>query len=712
MVRFSNDGLVGLLYDDLEDSMTLDHAHWVLQPEQQSAHPRLHAHARRLLVREGPLDARWLSLVLDADRESIREALSERLEMDVEARRRCFERSVWGVFPAENDVDWLAELSGSGAEHSARAQDTLFRLARTSEHAREVVRDRYADAWSQWLEARHREEAEWRASPQTSSRASLAEQLESRLESETDPATRFRWVAFLCFNRSAERRFRGTLRDVNPGLRTRILQELRTLLKHVEPTPVPRGMAYPSHLADEGAAFVHAVVQSDRFEWLDPPTIRRWLPTALFVGHEQLGYCVQLCAEHQSQVTREVAAEQLRLDLRTRERPVVALAIPPAWLASALRELLSDESDATVEHRARLLDLARERGAVDGTLRSWAVRRAGGDDALGIACTRWLLVDRATRSAGLAVIERIPTAATARLGECLRELAPKFHATASRFDEWSDDDALRLLGRLCAAQVPWERLPDGILTESHRLQALRSTLLRAVVRRGYAERVFALLPESERARQRRWLDALSEEMRLRDELSMLSPPPCRPTVQWIHDALRGVAGARSIDDLFFDVNEALRAIAGDVGEHEFLLLGKGGAVPRERALQEYLHARLKMAIGDRVVLSREPKGRHGDEPDFVASWTRDGEVVSIPIEVKWSKNCEWRRALWSQLVARYLLGHDRTHGFYVVGFTGQRGSARTSARELSEALEAERERIVEEHPEIRIEAIVLPIVRD
>jgi hypothetical protein len=726
-----------LLQDVLEETMTAERAWWVLD-RAGSVPSGLRKEASRIVVGHGALDAKWLELVTKerTRNEGVRRALEERWRDDVEARRFGFEHELWGVPFGSRDVEWLVELARSGSERAPRARIQLFGLARSDEEARRAVEAHFEEEWTHWLEARRREEETWRsglpASEPASPRPYLLDELRKRLDPETDPTKRFRWLTFLCFSRFAHQRFRGSFVEVDRELRASVLHELRALLKQVVPTPVPSGGSYSTRIADEAAAFVHAVVQSDHLEWLDEETLRRWLPTTLFVGPEHLVLCLELCAERYADVTREVALEQIRLDVRRREHPVVARSLPPRWLTEALPSLLQDSSDATAEHRARLLDLARERGAVStAALRAWAATEARAEGPLAVACTRWLLSDPITRAHGIRALLEIPLEANDRLAACLRELAPTFYVDRKRFETWSDEHVLELLERLCHAAVSWDELPDGIVTDQHRLQALRDTLIAIGVER-VGEEALERLP-SERRDAHRWRLDVAESATIATELDAVLAEPTRLSVTEVLEILNGVTAPRSLDDVFFDVVEALHAIAEDVGEHRFLLLRSDAshedatsddsaeevARPRhEKALQEYLHARLRSALGKRYVLSRERIEAYGDEPDFVVSCTIEIESHSIPIEVKWSTHTAWKTAFENQLVRQYLIDQHRTQGIYVVGFVGAEGavkrktSAQEQVRSIREKLEAERDRILEKHPELRLEVIVLPIVRD
>jgi hypothetical protein len=725
-----------LLQDVLEETMTAERAWWVL--DRAGSMPKgLRKEASRIAVSQGALDEKWLGLVTKerTRNEVVRRALEERWRDDVEARRFSFEHELWRG--GSSDVAWLLELAQSTSEHAPRARNALFGLARSDAAARRAVETHFEEEWTRWLEAQRREEETWRgglpAPKPEAPRPYLLNELRKRLDPETEPTKRFRALTFLCFSRFAHHRFRGSFAEADRALRAAVLHELRALLRQVAPTPIPSGSSHSTRIADEAAAFVYAVVQSDHLEWLDEGTLRRWLPTALFVGHEHLAYCLELCTEQHADVTREVAMEQLRLDVRRREHPVVASSLPSRWLTEALPSLLQDSSDDTVEHRARLLDLARERGAVpSAALRAWAATEARGEGPLAVACTRWLLSDPITRAHGVRALLEIPVEANDRLAACLRELAPTFFVDRRRFESWSDEHVLALLERLCLAPVSWDELPDGIVTDQHRLQALRDTLIAIGVER-VGEPALERLP-SEGRDAHRWRLDVAESATITTELDVVLAEPARLSVREVLRILNGVTEPRGLDDVFFDVVEALHAIAEDVGEHSYLLLrsesspshadaalGSAEASSRplhEKALQEYLHARLKSAFGKRYTLSREPIEAYGDEPDFVLGCTIEGESRSVPIEVKWSTHSAWKTALENQLVRQYLTDQHRTHGIYVVGFAGAKRATgkKTSAQEqvggCRESLEAERDRILDLHPELRVEVIVLPVVRD
>lgn len=702
----------------LEETMTVERALWVL--DRASSFPkRLREKAAHDVVARGALDDAWLTFVTKerTRNEAVRRALEQRWRDDPKARKFCFEHGLWGLHLDSSDVPWLLEHALSGSEHATRARDTLFGLASSNEEARQAVTEHLDETWTQWREERRREEETWRASlpafDPAPPRPYLLDELRKRLDSEEPAMKRFHWITFLCFSPVVNRSFRGSFAEADRGLRTSVLRELRALLKQVVPTSIPSGNSYPVRIAEEAAAIVYAVVQSDRLDWLDESTLRRWLPTALFVGHEHLSFAIELCAERHEEATREVVLEQLRRDVRRHEHPAMAAVVPTRWLSEALPSLLQEhEPDGTSEHRARLLDLARTRRAVPaGALREWAVRKAHGAGPLAAACTRWLLSDPTTRSVGLRALEEIPLDANDRLAACLRDFVPTFYANPKQFEDWNERELLALLERLCRAPVAWGDLPGGFVTDEHRLQALRATLIDVGVRR-FGDAALDRIPEARREAYRILIDAPTVAV----DIDSLLAGPARLSVAEVLQVLNGDTSPRSLDDVFFDVVQELRAIAQDVGEHRYLILGEDNRRD-ERALQEYLHARLKSGLGKRYLLSREPVEAYGDRPDFVLI-AHEAVPQVIPIELKWSYHRACKTALGTQLVRQYLIDQHRTHGLYVVGFVGEtpgskkKTSAQDQIRTLSETLETKRRMLVDQHPELRIEVVVLPIVRD
>jgi hypothetical protein len=93
------------------------------------------------------------------------------------------------------------------------------------------------------------------------------------------------------------------------------------------------------------------------------------------------------------------------------------------------------------------------------------------------------------------------------------------------------------------------------------------------------------------------------------------------------------------------------------------------------------------------------------------------QLATVVIEVKWSTNPETRTGLVSQLGERYLLGEGKTHGIFLVGWSGEwrrgdRSRTSTNIRELQRFLTTQRDGFCRAgHPGagLRIEPFVIDV---
>jgi hypothetical protein len=194
---------------------------------------------------------------------------------------------------------------------------------------------------------------------------------------------------------------------------------------------------------------------------------------------------------------------------------------------------------------------------------------------------------------------------------------------------------------------------------------------------------------------------------------------------------------RSDDDLLEAVLETLGRINNDISHDLAMLYAKPARVQRTRrhkalrrpngrqhleedALQSYIRRRLVDLLprvvdpGVKVELLREDQVRHRRRLDLrILAPCLDANQACVIIEIKWSDNRKVGTSLTEQLGTQYLLGEQRTHGIYLVGWCGTCGWTRNrkhrSRQELPQALVRQARRFCQRHRNrhIRIEAFVL-----
>jgi hypothetical protein len=135
---------------------------------------------------------------------------------------------------------------------------------------------------------------------------------------------------------------------------------------------------------------------------------------------------------------------------------------------------------------------------------------------------------------------------------------------------------------------------------------------------------------------------------------------------------------------------------------------QGRKEQNEERLRQYLLTRLtdlaSARFGAVVQLMVDAVEGHGDKPDLVAAIGNERVVI----EIKWSHDRRCGQDL-SKLARHYLVDQHRSHGLYVVGFTG-RGSKPNEAA-LADKLSARAVELEQEHVGTRIAVVVLPFMR-
>lgn len=691
------------------------------------------------------------------------ELVRARLERDPSARQALYRRVVgtrvaWEVGETvrlDEDRPWLEELASR--ELPERAVQDLWNLSWTEPEAgeslRAVIEETHSEMVRRWWERaqRSQERAEALRKEQEAQRRAvakrarevrpLAEVAQEILETEDEPEVQLRRLGWACYAEEGDRRTDviGRFEDLSPSLRDRVLETTRELLRRASPTSTPaRDTSCRYALLHESDAFA-AAIEWDGDGWLDASLVRKWLPGVLFAHHDARLAVTARCFDALPDPTLDVALDELEKDLTRREHPVVAETLPAGMWASPR---VWDAVEASV----RRADVPPDRRAA--LLRIWGRRaQAHRGRARVLALARGLAADRSAdlRLDAIDVIITIAPAEGVRLlaevsdgADLRRALASSlraFHQTtneiATQETRWPAEAVAQLTEHLWSIELPErpEEASDGLVTPEDRLRELRDQVLRiAATRRAVEEdELIAMLPRETRARRAPWLRSLYRDGRVRALLAQLEPiRGTRWPVSEVVEHLDGpLLAPRSLVDLHELVLHLLTTdIARTVAKHRSLFLhprrkkaeaGAKTAWPHERVLQEYLLMRLddllSVPMEGRLTIPREPEEAFGDEPDLLLL-ALDGGARELVVEVKWSHNDEVVQSLTEQLGQRYLLEQGRTHGIYVVGFTGRGYAVRKVATQLEAALTEARDAFQAEHPELRIDVVLLRLARD
>ncbi len=192
---------------------------------------------------------------------------------------------------------------------------------------------------------------------------------------------------------------------------------------------------------------------------------------------------------------------------------------------------------------------------------------------------------------------------------------------------------------------------------------------------------------------------------------------------------------RDENDLLDVLFEELQIIGSEAGRHIEMLylpdeIANGSKRRHESALQSYIECRLADRLPGRILDSgtqvsihreRQVQFRERTDIEVTAPILRGGKAT-IVIEVKWSDNNDSERntstALMDQLGDRYLLGDNKTHGIYFVGWNGRlcswrkRGGNRpkpANANSLTNAFRRQAKEYKERYSAIRIEPVVIDL---
>ena len=632
--------------------------------------------------------------------DDVRRAVYRRLDLEGEPSY---------LFLPDRDAEWLIGYAGSMSSLPENVGTDLFSSVRAlenqdrsshAERGREILRregtwDKLeaklasAREWEarrpQWDEARARrvEEARKTALP-------IERVVDTILGDRRDVSVRLHALGDLFFGRRARgANVVGTFEDdLSEGQQRSIMEATWDALDQATPLPIPEGNAFPSGLLDEGHAFLAAALWKP--DHLDAGLIARWLPAALFVATTDSGSRVEELIERCFVVapdeTRRAVLEGIAREARgghvnTHRVPGVlwrdarflsglisgVRALADAKAHRALGHLLFDvlgaidTSSATPEVRALLDDLAQ---STDD-----AIRR----EAIAAWFYRW---PEESVEQALKAIERVEDAAA--ILSPYASWAPR-HESRSKRRDMPAQVAGRIVSRLLSLVPVTSRFVGGRVGPIPDVDALaewRDRLVQwCIEHRAEPELADAIAEIRRREPYAGWLSTSERDQRI--GLALEAPPRPWPAPSQVAKIIEGtLALVRDAADLALLVAEII-ALPWDPSLSTLLYEQSGSEGPRhgrEDRLQVLLKSKLEEGLRKvqppvQTKLVREPNERTSDEPDFVVFTI--SPPLEVPIEVKWADNTGLIAGIRDQLGERYLREAGRTHGVFVVGWTGE-----------------------------------------
>ena len=314
----------------------------------------------------------------------------------------------------------------------------------------------------------------------------------------------------------------------------------------------------------------------------------------------------------------------------------------------------------------------------------------------------------------------------------------------SALSAWPSDRLValaRMLNRAFPRDSEAEDWSGGV-TSGRELKELRASIPRLLFQRGPGadrQSLEELVDEFDFLRN--WFEYAKADEAAHGELARVSAavPGAAPLsgplpVQSILDLLDNAdyRVVRNSNDLVEVVEDLLQKIDGQIGEHvEMLYCGvntkKGPQPQHESALQSYVHCRLSDLLprrildeGTKVSMHREPQGHFRKRTDIeIVAPLVHGGLGTLVIEVKWSHNNDIAISQIDQLGTDYLLKAGKTHGIYLVGWTGRLGrwpktsgprlKTPVTAPSLCAALAAQASAFCQNHPGIHVRPLVFDL---
>jgi hypothetical protein len=572
-------------------------------------------------------------------------------------------------------------------------------------------------------------------------RVTLAEAVDQSFNrSNIDDAECMRLLSLLCFSREViqYRNVDGQWGDLDASRQGKVLAACRTGLAQGEPTSFSDANSFSSINYAEAKAFTTAIRDASALDWLEARLIRTWLPVVLRTRPSDAVETVTACASRSRPDTVAAVIGEIEREMATGEGYMFFANIIPTelWPGAISQRIAAFIDDETLPDtpRAILLKLLTERdseAALPVALR-WSAGESHGNDsdvlryaALNVRLAldpedAWPLIEDAYRRRGPDALRKwsflwqrrdglgrpLPEWPTARLERLCQMLIESFPLPTG--DE--------------------SRLRSGWVTTDYELQNLRDRAIHILFQRRVEgdEEAAATICAGSPGLQRR-LEWQIRQHQAQQLLAGLTQGinswgtdagiPVEAAVRLLDDAEFRLI--RSHDDLLAAAVHALAQVERDAAFDLSMLYGKNepAAVSEqantedkqrgrrksrkvhkrlgEDALQAYIRRRLVDLLPSRIPgvafdLIREHQGKYQRRFDLdILALDLARQLAHVRVEIKWSDNEETETSLTEQLGRKYLLGHDLTHGIYLVGWTGSwksLGQKNTSLDALREHL--------------------------
>jgi hypothetical protein len=170
----------------------------------------------------------------------------------------------------------------------------------------------------------------------------------------------------------------------------------------------------------------------------------------------------------------------------------------------------------------------------------------------------------------------------------------------------------------------------------------------------------------------RWVDQSWQSLEPRHVLSLLQ---------------QGAWLVRNDVDLFTFVCEVVETKMSPIfrSDHGLTTLlwngtkSEGRVAADEKSLQTAVFNQLEMLTANSPMIGvREPEVFDAKKPDIRVSRILDnGELIHVPVEIKWAHNDEVWTAVEEQLLGKYMLDPRVRHGVYLVGWAGAKHQPKT-----------------------------------
>jgi hypothetical protein len=540
----------------------------------------------------------------------------------------------------------------------------------------------------------------------------------------------------------------GEWTDLSDARQEAVLHACRDGLDRGTPTPIPEGDQFPASVLYEAAAFAAVAASTVGANWINGDRIKSWLPAYLRAAVNEPAGIVRICLGADPAATSDVVIEAIVRELKVgKDYAHTAARVPvqiwPGGFAERITNLVRDSSYPPQSRAALLRETAMRQA--DHALRvaiDWSqlpsdceanrpLRQVGLDCRLALQPdSAWPLVEADYQIRGVQALLELPSLWN-EPGQC-----------GANVLSWPAERLTKLARRLLQS-FPLASAPvqSGWVGPREELVWLRDKVLEALLYRGTAgdEEGYLTLVDLEPSLRTRH-DAF--RTRKQAAATIAGPAPSqqpRLSIERIVELLDNADYrlVRKDDDLLEAILETLGRINNDIAHDLAMLYAKperarrrGKRTSRRRsysrhhleedALQAYVRRRLVDLLprvldpGVNVELLREDQVRHRRRLDLrVLAPCPDGNQACVIIEVKWSDHREVGTSLGDQLGKQYLLGEQKTHGVYLVGWCGSCSWARSGRsfgrRELTPALELQAKRFCQRNRDrrIRIEPFVL-----